>query len=127
MTVDRTAPIGADASLRTALLAADAAEDKLATDVVVLQVGPVTGVCEYFVLATAANERQVRAVVDEIEAQVADRLGDRPLSVEGADARRWVLLDYGDVVVHVFLSEERDYYRLERLYSDAPVVSRPAS
>ncbi|MBS1836807.1 MAG: ribosome silencing factor [Actinobacteria bacterium] len=111
-----------DVSLRTAIVAAAAAEDKLATDLLVLRVGPIVGVCEYFVLATAANDRQVRAVVDEIEAQVADQIGERPISVEGADARRWVLLDYGDVVVHVFLSEEREYYRLERLYSDAEVV-----
>lgn len=114
-------------SLRTALVAADAAEDKLATDVRVLHVGSVVDMCEYFVLATAQNDRQVRAVVDEIEAQITERIGERPLSVEGADARRWVLLDYGDVVVHVFLPEERDYYRLERLYSDAPVVARSAS
>lgn len=111
-------------SLRTALVAADAAEDKLATDVLVIRVGPITGVCEFFVLATAANDRQVRAVVDHVEAEVAERIGERPISVEGADARRWVLLDYGDVVVHVFLAEEREYYRLERLYSDAPVVDR---
>lgn len=117
----------AEESKRTALVAADAAEDKLATDVVVLHVGPVVGVAEYFVLATAANDRQVRAVVDAVEAQVAEQTGERPISVEGADARRWVLLDYGDVVVHVFLAEEREYYRLERLYSDAPVVHRPAS
>lgn len=117
----------AEVSLRTALIAAEAAEDKLATDLLVLHVGPVVGMCEYFVVATAANDRQVRAVVDEVEAQVAQRSGERPLSVEGADARRWVLLDYGDVVVHVFLAEEREYYRLERLYSDAPVVDRSVS
>jgi ribosome-associated protein len=58
---------------------------------------------------------------------VADEIGDKPRSVEGADARRWVLLDYGDVVVHVFLAEEREYYRLERLYVDAPVVDRGAA
>ena len=110
--------------LRTALVAADAAEDKLASDVAVLHVGPVVGVCEYFVLATAANERQVKAVVDAVEDRIAAQLDDRPRSVEGADGRRWVLLDYGDVVVHVFLAEERDYYRLERLYSDAAVVDR---
>lgn len=116
-----------DAALQTALIAASAAEDKLATDVVVLHVGPVVGMCDYFVLATAASDRQVRAVVDGIEAQVAEEVGERPMSVEGADARRWVLLDYGDVVVHVFLAEERGYYRLERLYSDAPVVERPTA
>ncbi|UDY35755.1 ribosome silencing factor [Dermatobacter hominis] len=111
-------------SLRTALAAAEGAEDKLATDVVILHVGPVVGVAEYFVLATAGNDRQVKAVVDAVEQRVAHDIGEKPRSVEGADARRWVLLDYGDVVVHVFLAEERDYYRLERLYADAPVVER---
>lgn len=117
--------VAPDESRRTALVAADAAEDKLATDVVVLHVGPVVGLCEYFVLATGANDRQVKAIVDAVEERVAEEIGERPRSVEGADARRWVLLDYGDVVVHVFLAEEREYYRLERLYSDAAVIERP--
>ena len=119
-----TAPT-TEQSLRTALVAADAAEDKLATDVVVMHVGPVVGMCEYTVLATGANDRQVKAIVDGIDERVGRELGDEPRSVEGADARRWVLLDYGDVVVHVFLAEEREYYRLERLYADAPIVERP--
>ena len=106
----------------TAVTAALAADDKGATDVVVLQVGPVLGICEHFVLASAANDRQVKAVVDAIEQRVAEVVGEKPRSVEGADARRWVLMDYGDVVVHVFHTEERDYYRIERLYSDAPLV-----
>ena len=106
----------------TAVTAALAADDKGATDVVVLQVGPVLGICEHFVLASAANDRQVKAVVDAVEQRVAEAVGERPRSVEGADARRWVLMDYGDVVVHVFHTEERDYYRIERLYSDAPLV-----
>ncbi len=111
-----------DSSLRLALAAAAAADDKLATDVLVLRVGPVLGICEYFVLASAANDRQVKSVVDGVEEQVANEVGEKPRSVEGADARRWVLIDYGDVVVHVFHAEERDYYRIERLYADAPSV-----
>jgi ribosome-associated protein len=111
-----------DDSLRTALTAAWAADDKRATDVRILRVGPVLGICEYFVLASAANDRQVKAVVDGIEQRIAEEVGERPRSVEGADGRRWVLIDYGDVVVHVFHAEERDYYRIERLYTDAPVV-----
>lgn len=113
-----------DRSLQSACAAAQAAEDKGATDVLVLHVGPVVGMCDYFVLASASNDRQVRAVVDAVEEGVQRAVGERPLSVEGADARRWVLLDYGDVVVHVFHVDERAYYRLERLYSDAPVVDR---
>lgn len=114
-----------DPALRSALAAADAAEEKQATDVVVLHVGPVVGMCDYFVLASASNDRLVRAVVDAVEEGVFRATGERPRSVEGADARRWVLLDYGDVVVHVFHQEEREYYRLERLYSDAEVLDRP--
>ena len=116
-----------DPALRSALAAADAADEKQATDVVVLHVGPVVGMCDYFVLASASNDRLVRAVVDAVEEGVFRATGERPRSVEGADARRWVLLDYGDVVVHVFHQEEREYYRLERLYSDAPVVDRSAA
>ena len=117
----------ADTSELSAVTAARAADDKGATDVVVLRVGPVLGICEYFVLASASNDRQVKAVVDGVEERVAEVVGEKPRSVEGADGRRWVLMDYGDVVVHVFHVEERDYYRIERLYTDAPVVEwRPA-
>jgi ribosome-associated protein len=106
-------------SIDLAVAAARAADDKGATDIVVLDVGDLLGICGYFVIASASNPRLVRAVVDEVEEQVAERYGDRPRSVEGAAERRWVLLDYADVVVHVFHVEERDYYRIERLYSDA--------
>jgi ribosome-associated protein len=109
-------------SLGLAITAARAADDKGATEIVVIDVGDLLGICGYFVIATAANPRQVKAVVDEVEEQVAEHSGDRPRSVEGATERRWVLLDYGDVVVHVFHTEERDYYRIERLYSDAEKV-----
>jgi len=112
----------ATSSLDLAVAAARAAHDKGATDVVVIDVGDVLGICGYFVIATASNPRQVKAVVDEVEEQVGERFDDRPRSVEGATERRWVLLDYGDVVVHVFHAEERDYYRIERLYSDAEQV-----
>jgi len=111
-----------DPAEELAVLAARAAEDKLATDVVVLSVGQLLGICDHFVLATARNERQVKAVVDEVEHQIRERTGRSPISVEGADARRWVLVDYGDVVVHVFHTEERAYYRIERLYGEAPRV-----
>ena len=113
-----------DPSVELARAVAAAADEKSATDVVILDVGPVLGICDLFVVATAANDRQVRAVVDHVEARVAERFGRRPLAVEGADARRWVLIDYGEVVVHVFQSEERSTYRLERLYGDAPRVDR---
>lgn len=107
---------------QVAVAAARAAEDKLATDIVVLDVASVLGICDHFVLATAQNERQVKAVVDSVEEVLRRDLGRRPRAEEGKGARRWVLLDYGDVVVHVFHVEERSYYRLERLYGDVPRI-----
>jgi ribosome-associated protein len=93
---------------------------------VILEVGDVLVVADEFVIASAANDRLVRAIVDEIERQVgeaADINGNtKPLRVEGRNERRWVLMDYGDVVVHVFLQEVRDYYELERLWADVPRV-----
>jgi ribosome-associated protein len=119
-----TAPAGTDDLARAAALAAD---DKGATDVVILEVGPVLGICEFFVVASAANDRQVKAVTDAVEQRLREEFARKPRSVEGADARRWVLLDYGDLVVHVFHAEERGYYRIERLYGDAPRLEwRPA-
>lgn len=83
-------------------------------------------VADEFVIASAANDRLVRAIVDEIERQVGEAAGingnTKPLRVEGRNERRWVLMDYGDVVVHVFLQEVRDYYELERLWADVPRV-----
>jgi ribosome-associated protein len=111
-----------DLSADLARCAARAADDKGATEVTVLDVGEILGICGYFVLASASNPRLVKAVVDEIELQVREQLGLKPRSVEGAGERRWVLIDYADVVVHVFHAEERDYYRIERLYSDAAPV-----
>lgn len=116
---DRTRSTAPPNSRELALAAARAADAKGATDVMVLDVGDLVGICGYFVLASASNPRQVKAVVDEVEEQLRDRFDDVPRSVEGAESRRWVLLDYADIVVHVFHAEEREYYRIERLYSDA--------
>jgi ribosome-associated protein len=116
---DRTRSTAPPDSRELALAAARAADAKGATDVMVLDVGDLVGICGYFVLASASNPRQVKAVVDEVEEQLRDRFDDVPRSVEGAESRRWVLLDYADIVVHVFHTEERQYYRIERLYSDA--------
>ncbi len=105
-----------------AVVAARACDDKSATDVVILDVGPVLAIVDAFVVASASNDRQVRAVVDAVQERLREEFGRKPRSVEGLEARRWVLLDYGDVVVHVFLAEERAVYRLERLYGDAPRI-----
>lgn len=103
-------------------MAARAADDKGAQDVVVLEVGDVLVVADEFVVASAANDRQVKAIVDEVERRVAEAGLSKPLRIEGRDERRWVLLDYGDVIVHVFLQEAREFYELERLWGDVPRV-----
>lgn len=115
-------PAAVTSSRDLAVAAARAAEDKGASEVMVLDVGDLLGICGYFVLASAGNPRQVKAVVDEVELQLGERFDEKPRSVEGSEGRRWVLLDYADIVVHVFHAEEREYYRIERLYSDAPTV-----
>jgi ribosome-associated protein len=101
-------------------VAAQAAGDKGAEEVVILEVGDVLVVADEFVVASAANDRQVKAIVDEVERRVADAGLSKPFRIEGRDERRWVLLDYGDVIVHVFLQEARDFYELERLWADVP-------
>jgi len=107
-----------DESTRLAIIAARAADEKLASDIIVLDVAEVLGICDHFVVVSARNMPQVKAVVNAIEDEVRLQLDRSPRAEEGMDAKRWVLLDYGDVVVHVFLAEERAYYRLERLYGD---------
>ena len=102
--------------------AARAAADKKGQDTVILDVGPVLAITDLFVITSGTNARQVRTMAEEVEAQVAAELGRKPLRVEGLDDARWVLMDYGDVVIHLFLEEARAYYDLERLWSDAAVV-----
>jgi ribosome-associated protein len=102
--------------------AAAAADAKQANDVLVLDVGDVLSITGWFVITSGGNPRQVRTIAEEVEARLKAEYGLAPLRVEGMDALRWVLLDYGDFVVHVFLEEERDYYQLERLWADVPVV-----
>lgn len=100
--------------------AAAAIWNKKGEDVIALDFTTLSDVCDYFVIATGLNNRQVDALVDEVEEKVAERLGEHPLSIEGRDERQWVLMDYGTVLVHVFTPEARDYYRLEKLWADAP-------
>ncbi|MCH3943235.1 MAG: ribosome silencing factor [Atopobiaceae bacterium] len=108
--------------LELARIAAAAADDKKASDVVLLDLTKQSDVCDYFLVCTASNRRLSDAVVEEIEAKVLANSGAKPLSIEGREESTWVLMDYGSVVVHVFLPETRDYYRLERLWGDAPRV-----
>lgn len=86
----------------------------------ILTVGEVLAIVDAFVITSAPNTRQVRTIADGVEQRIKLAGGGGPLRVEGLDDLRWVLLDYGDIVVHVFLQEVREYYELERLWSDVP-------
>ena len=108
-----------------ATAAALAAADKLATDVVALDVSGQLVITDVFLLASAPNDRQVRAIVDAVEERLSD-LGAKPTRREGEREGRWVLLDFGDLVVHVQHADEREYYALERLWRDCPVIDLPA-
>ena len=110
-------------SLDLALTAASAASSKQARDVLVLDVSEPLVISDYFVICSGSNERQVRAITEEVE-RACHLAGTRPLRREGEREARWVLLDYVDFVVHVFHEAEREYYDLERLWRDAPVVAR---
>ncbi len=105
-----------------AAVAARAAAAKKASDPVILEVGGVLAITDAFVITSGSNPRQVRTIVEEVEAQVGRATGRKPLRTEGLDGAQWALLDYGDFVVHVFLDEVRRYYDLERLWADAPRV-----
>lgn len=101
----------------------EAATDKKAEEIVVLNVSEVTSIADLFIICSGRSERQVQSIADGIVERSKER-GRQPLGVEGYGSGRWVLIDLGDVVVHAFVPEERALYRLERLWGDAPVVLR---
>lgn len=104
------------------LIAARAAAAKTEEPTVVLEVGEVLAITGWFVITSGTNTRLVRSLAEEVEQQVVAAGGPKPLRVEGLDSAQWVLLDYGDFIVHVFLDEAREFYDLERLWRDVPVV-----
>lgn len=106
------------------VVAARAASDKRGTDLIAFDVSDQLAITDAFLLVTASNDRQVRAVVDEVEAKLRDQ-GVKPLRREGEREGRWVLLDYGELVVHVQHEEERAFYALERLWRDCPLIPLP--
>jgi len=113
-----------DSSIETRVRVATAAAlDKKAFDLDVLSVGQLTSIADYFILASATNERQAAAIADAIEQRLKEKLGVRPLLVEGTTPGRWILLDYGDFIVHIFTEDVRRFYGLERLWGDAPNVT----
>ena len=104
------------------IVAARAADAKLGEDTTVLAMGELLGVTDAFVITSGRNPRHVRTIVEEVERRVKAETGVSPLRIEGAADARWVLMDYGDFLVHVFLSEAREFYDLEHLWSAAPRV-----
>ena len=119
---------GSEDHLKWVRQAAVAADDKKAIDTLIIDVGDVLAVTDHFVITSAANSRQVNAVIDAIEEEIRSAGGPSPVRVEGREEREWVLLDYGAFVVHVFRSDQRDFYQLERLWGDRPRLDwTPAS
>ena len=98
--------------------------DKKAVDVQVLHVAPLTSIADYLVIGSAESDRQTHAIADSV-ADVLSRVGQRPLSLEGTTSGQWVLIDFGDVVAHVFRHDTRSHYALERLWSDARSIPIP--
>ena len=113
-------------SLDTAMTAAQAASDKLATDIVAIDVSEQLVITDVFVICSGANERQVKSIVDAIE-EALHAKGVKPIRREGVKGAHWVLLDFGDVVVHVQQAEDRVHYAIERLWKDCPDVELPES
>jgi ribosome-associated protein len=104
-------------------LAVAAALDKKATDLDVLSVADLTSIADYFILASASNERQAQAIADSIVGRLKEEMGVKPLLIEGTSPGRWVLLDFGDFIIHIFTEDVRRFYGLERLWGDAPNVT----
>lgn len=120
-----TAEQTADRALQLAMAAARTAQENQGQDIVVLDMRAITPVFDYFVLATGNSRRQLHAISEEIDHCLEDELGDRRMGIEGYNESRWILLDYGNVVVHLFDSETRDYYALEQFWNQAPQVPLP--
>ena len=113
----------ADQVREWARTAARAASAKGGEDTVIIEVGLVLAITDAFVITSGRNSRQVKTIAEEVEARLKADGDIKPLRVEGLSDSHWILLDYGDLVIHVFLDETREYYDLERLWSDAPRVA----
>jgi ribosome-associated protein len=119
------APIEAastDQEVAWASRAARAADDKLGQDTVVIAVGELLAITDHFVITNGSNRRQVKAIAESVEEQLTSAGGPKPLRIEGLDDLEWVLLDFGEFVVHVFDTDTRSVYDLERLWGDCPKV-----
>ena len=105
-------------------VAVRAAQSKKAEDIVVLEIGAVSSFAEHFIICSGSNPRQTTSIADGIEEALRE-VGFRPIGVEGRQAGEWVLMDYGDFIVHIFSPEKRDFYSLERLWKNAPRLPVP--
>ena len=120
---DTAAPASDRAPLDLARRIVELAEDKKAADIVLLDLGELTTLADAFVICSGGSERQLDAIADGIISALRDE-GVKPIGREGTPASHWVLLDYGSVIVHIFTPPERDYYQLERLWAEAPLLVR---
>ena len=114
-----------DQAIELVHAAARAAAEKLAQRIIAFDVSDQLAITDAFVLASAGNDRQVKAIVDEVEDRLRD-IGAKPIRREGERDGRWVLIDYGEMVVHIQHEEEREFYALERLWRDCPTIELPA-
>jgi ribosome-associated protein len=113
----------ADQVREWARIAARAASAKGGEDTVIIEVGLILAITDAFVITSGRNTRQVKTIAEEVEAKLKAEGEIKPLRIEGLSDSQWVLLDYGDLVIHVFLDETREFYDLERLWADAPRVA----
>ncbi len=109
-----------------AIFIAQSANDKKAEDVLVLEVRDLTSIADFFIFASGESERQVRGLASFIEKEMATRYYTNPV-IEGKETANWMLLDYGDIIVHIFRSDIRQYYALEKMWADAPQIPIPES
>lgn len=108
-------------------LAIECASEKKAFDIVGLDLRDIASFAEYFIIASGANQRQVQAIADEITEQLKTQLRTRPVRIEGYSSAEWILVDYGDFIIHIFDKEARDFYDLARLWRDARRVELPSN
>lgn len=101
----------------------DAIDEKIGQDIAILNIGKVSSLCDYFIIATGSSSRQVKAIADSVEDEMT-KIGVEPRGKEGLTSQSWILLDYGDIMVHIFDEENRGFYNLEKLWKDAPYVER---
>jgi ribosome-associated protein len=124
---DLTEPEENRTATPTWLVAVRAAESKKASEIKVLDLTGITSFADFFVICTGANQRQIQAISDEVGVQLKQQAGELPTSIEGYTQAEWILVDYGDLLIHIFSPKAREYYDLERLWRSAKTVAIPAA